>query len=135
MSDNTVWEFSTRNYRVALEIMPEDLDPADSFEFQEDIDAVRSGAVEWFQARVVVYGPDGEELGSDSLGGCAYATVREFYTSHRDRDPMNRNCSLMRVARGNVVLCHYFPGMVTEAVAAARAAIARRSSVYGATHA
>jgi hypothetical protein len=34
---------------------------------------------------------------------------------------MNRNCSIMRAARGgNVCICHYFPGMVAEAINAAR---------------
>ena len=57
----------------------------------------------------------------DGLGGCAYKTVREFYTSHRDADPMNQDCSAMRAARGsNVAICHYFPDMVSEAIADAR---------------
>lgn len=116
----TAWEFNTKRFRIALEIEPEDMDPADSFQFEDDIEAVRSGAVEWFQARVVVY-LDGREVGADSLGGCAYNSVREFYTSHRDSDPLNRNSSIMRAAKGsNVCLCHYFPGMVAEAVRLAR---------------
>ena len=104
----TVWEFRTPQFRVALEIWPEDMDPADSFEFQDDIDAVRNGAVEWFHAEVSVYyvEPNGSErrIGFDSLGGCAYNTVREFYTSHRDADPMNRNCSIMRAVKGNCII-------------------------------
>ena len=120
----TVWTFKTRNYTIALEILPEDLDPADSFEFPEDIKAVRNGNVEWFCACVSIYGPNGALLGRDYLGGCAYATVEEFYTSHRDRDPMNRNCSVMRAAQGdNVVICHYFPEMVRIAIIEARNAI------------
>jgi hypothetical protein len=136
MNSETVWTFKTANFTVALEVMPEDMDPADSFEFAEDIAAVRNGDVAWFQASVVVYGHDGEELGRDSLGGCAYANVRDFYTSHRDADPMNRNCSIMRAARGdNVVICDYFPSMVRAAITEARAAMARRSKVYGGSHA
>ncbi len=123
---DVVWSFETKRFRVALEIDPEDMNPADSFEFQEDIDAVRNGDVEWFQAAVVVYfkPDDGSrpiQIGFDTLGGCAYKTVREFYTSHRDPDPMNRNCSIMRAARGaNVVLCDYFPSMVRAAIEQAR---------------
>ena len=131
-----VWTHETARFLVALHIEPEMMDPAESFELEEDIEEVRSGRVEWFQARVIVYGPEGEELGSDSLGGCAYETVREFYTSHRDADPMNRNCSLMRAARGEkVCICHYFPSMVKEAIAAARETICRRRDVeYAGIH-
>lgn len=122
-SHKTFWEFRTAQFRVALEIEPEDMDPADSFEFQDDIDAVHNGEVEWFCARVAVY-KDGMDLGSDYLGACAYKTVSEFYTSHRDPDPMNRNCSIMRAKHEqNVSVCHYFPDMVRQAVQAARANI------------
>lgn len=116
----TVWSFTTENFEVRLCIEPEDTDPADSFEFAEDIKAVRDGTVEWFAATVEVL-KNGHVIGSDHLGCCAYKTVREFYESHRDKDPMNRNCSLMRAVRGsNVVICHYFPGMVYNAIADAR---------------
>lgn len=135
MNAETVWEFETANYRVALEIAPEDMDPAESFSEQEDIDSVRNGDVTWFCASVVVYGADGEELGRDSLGGCAYNSVEEFYTAHRDRDPMNRNCSVMRAARGsNVVICEYFSSMVREAIDSARRAMARRTAIYAVSH-
>lgn len=118
----TAWSFATKNFTTELRIYPEDMDPADSFEFPEDIAAVRNGDVEWFYAVVVVLDRDGREIGGDSLGGCAYRTVREFYSSHRSPDPMNRNCSIMRAARGrNVVIGHYFPDMVAQAIAAARA--------------
>lgn len=116
MQTETVWEFETVNYRIALELSPEETDPKDLFQFQEDIDAIHNGDVAWFAASVVVY-KKGHEIGRDALGGCAYKTAEEFYTSHRNRDPMNRNCSLMRAARGdNVVICHYFPDMVRLAI-------------------
>lgn len=118
----TVWEFKTARFTVALEIEPEDMDPADSFEREDDIEAVRSGAVEWFQARVAVY-LDGKLIGADSLGGCAYNTVREFYESHRDPNPQNRNCSIMRATRGEITICHYFPDMVSIAIGEARKAL------------
>ena len=82
MHYETAWEFRTKRFRVALEIEPEDMDPADSFQFADDIEAVRSGAVEWFQARVSVY-LDDTRIAWDCLGGCAYNSVRDFYTSHR----------------------------------------------------
>ena len=119
----TVWQFETQRFRIALEIESEDMDPADSFCFDEDIAAVRNGDVEWFCAIVAVY-LDGNRVAWDSLGGCAYRTIREFYTSHRDGDPMNRNCEAMRAKHGgNVCICHYFPDMVRQAVRDARKAL------------
>lgn len=119
----TVWEFNTARFRVALEIEPEYMDPADSFQFEQDIDAVRNGNVEWFCACVSVY-LDDKRIAWDSLGGCAYYTVREFYESHRDPDPMNRNCTQYRAVHGeNCVVCHYFPDLVRQAIAEARRAI------------
>lgn len=120
MYEETVWSFKTRNFTVELRISPEDMDPADSFQFDEDIEMVRSGAVEWFCARVVV-SKNGHEIGSDSLGGCAYRTIEEFYTSHRDPNPMHRNSTVFRAAHGqNAAICHYFPSMISEAIADAR---------------
>ena len=118
----TVWSFETANFLVSLEVSPEGSDPADSFQFEEDIEAVRSGEVEWFAALVRVQDTrTGVELGFDSLGGCAYRSVQEFMAGHRDPDPLNRNSSVMRAVRGqNVVVCHYFPSMVVEACAMAR---------------
>jgi hypothetical protein len=64
------------------------------------------------------------------VGFYAEPEDREFYTGHRDTDPMNRNCSIMRAARSeNVVICHYFPSMVQEAISAARTELARLKSV------
>lgn len=118
------WQFKTKRYAVKLRIEPETLDPRDCFEFKEHIRDVREGRVEWFCAIVEVW--HGRKLiGRDLLGACAYSDVHEFYTSHRDRDPMNRNSSIMRSARGdNVRICHYFPSMVREAINDARATLA-----------
>lgn len=124
------WEFHTRNISVYFETTPEDMDPADSFEFDEDVEAVRNGDVEWFCARVRITTAQGLELASDYLGGCAYKSVDEFINGHRDADPMNRNCSIMRAARGeNVVICHYFPGMIAEAAKEARKALRRLHTI------
>lgn len=137
--DNAAWKFETARFFVGFYAEPEETDPSDSFEFPEDIEAVHSGAVEWFCASVRVYlKPEADsdpsewsEISADYLGSCAYKSVREFYTSHRDPDPMNRNCSIMRAARGdNVVICHYFPSMVSEAVRNARLEMTRLQSVH-----
>lgn len=119
----TVWTFETANYKIALEIAPEEMDPADQFSEEADIEAIRCGRVAWFCARVSVY-KNGHRVGCDTLGGCAYYKVSDFYTDHRDSDPLNRNCSIMRKARGdNVSICHYFPSMISEAIADARKTI------------
>lgn len=114
-----MWEFHTRNFTVKAQIAPEDDSP--DFDDEETIEAISRGEIDWFMARVVVLSLYGDELGSDYLGGCAYKDAQEFFSSHRDPDPMNRNSSLMRNARGdNVVICHYFPSMVSEAIKDAR---------------
>lgn len=126
-----LWRFETANLTVLCEALPEDMDPADSFDMQEDIDAVRSGAVDWFCARVrILHNETGAELASEYLGCCAYTRAQDFVTGHREDGPLNRNSSLMRAARGaNVVICHYFPGMVAEACREARQNLAKLGAV------
>lgn len=126
----TVWSFETAHFTVKLQVCDETMDPADSFQFDEDIEMVRNGDVLWFGARCVVEF-DGVEVGDDFLGGCAYHDIDEFLSGHRDRDPMNRNCSVMRAQRGqNVVICHYFPGMVSAAIADARKTLAKARATH-----
>lgn len=122
----TMWEFETDRFHIVADIQPEEANPADSFDDAADIQAIRDGNVDWFCVRVRVLDRiTGNELGGDRLGGCAYTYVREFFTSHRDPDPLNRNCSIMRAARGdNVVICHYFPDMVLAAIREARKYVA-----------
>lgn len=122
----TVFVFETKRFQVRLEIERDrgyqyDGDDQDG----ETQAALDSGVYVAFDSRVIVE-LDGEEIGSDSLGGSVYNAkdVPDFWTAHRDRDPMNRNCSVMRAARGdNCAICHYFPDMVHNAIAEARAHI------------
>jgi hypothetical protein len=115
-----VWQFETAQFCIQLHIEPEDMDPADYIGEGEDlVNDIREGRCEWFQATVRVL-KNGHEIGRDHLGGCSYNSFREFYTSHREADEINRNCSLMRKARGDIVICHYFPSMVREAIEDAR---------------
>ncbi len=124
-NSEVVWQFHTRNLNVRLRITPEEMDPAACFCEQDDIDAVRSGAVHWFVAEVTVEFRDGTELGNDSLGGCAYRTIEGFYTAHRDPDPLNRNSSVMRAIRGErTIVSHYFPDMIRTAMSEARKRLA-----------
>ncbi len=125
--DDALWSFATTNFRIDCYAEPEEMDPADSFAFEDDIEAVRSGAVDWFGVAVIVTGPNGEQLGSDYLGGCAYTNAGDFVTGHREGGPENRNC-LATKAR-NVVICHYFPDMVRAAIAEARANFAKLGAV------
>jgi hypothetical protein len=127
MHYETIWEFRTRNFVVTFDVAPEETDPSDSFEFEDDIEMVRRGDVEWFQARVAVHllnteGERGNIVGADYLGGCAYKTFREFHESHW-RSPAECRNTLAQKAK-NIIICDYFPSMVHEAVAAARTKIA-----------
>jgi hypothetical protein len=84
---NALWSFETARFAVCFFADPEEMDPADSFAFPEDIEAVRSGAVDWFSAAVVVFLKDPadpeatfrwRQVGADYLGGCAYDSARSF---------------------------------------------------------
>jgi len=99
---DTIWSFQTARFRITCDVTPDDTNPADCFEFDEDIEAVRSGAVDWFVARLRVT-LDGVVIATDYLGACAYACASDF--AHKDRDG-------------------YFRGMVRSAVAEARRALA-----------
>ncbi len=120
-----VWEFRTKRFLVWLEIQLEegyryDGDDPDG-ETQEKLD---NGEYVAFESIVHVE-LDGEEIAWDALCGSVYAydEVSDFWTAHRDSDPMNRNCSIMRgkhPAGPNVSIAHYFPGMVAEAIKEAR---------------
>jgi hypothetical protein len=120
----TVWQFSTANFRVALEIAPEDMDPVDSFSEAEDVEAVRSGKWEWFCAKVAIYGPTGDELASDYLGACAYEQVSDFYEEHRKYATERRAAKAQGVCMGS-----YFPDMVRQAIAGARSEWQRQQSL------
>lgn len=137
ITDRAVWSFETKNFLVAFEPEPEDMDPGDCLDSPEDVEFARwtFDPAAWFCAVVTVYAKriDGSlaYLASDVLGGCSYRSFEEFVASHRDRDPMNRNCSIMRAARGeNVVMCDYFPSMVREAVRKTREELRRGCSIY-----
>lgn len=125
-----IYRFETSRFVVTLKAEPEDYPPEDSFQFQDDIDYANSGdPAAWFCAVCEVREKQsGAIIGRDVLGGCSYRSFEDFTESHRDPDPMNRNCTIMRAARGsNIVMCHYFPGMVSQAIDEARATIARLS--------
>ena len=127
MRKSLAWEFCTPRFRVALYIEQDhgyqyDGDDPDG-ETQAKLDSGEYVAVD----STVIVELDGIEIARDSLGGSVYAAdeVADFWTAHRDPNPMNRNCSIMRAAHGaNVSICHYFPDMVSVAIAAAREHVA-----------
>lgn len=98
-----IWSFQTARFRITCDVTPEDLDPAEQFDSEEDIEAIRSGAVDWFVARLRVT-LDGNEIATEYLGACAYRRAADF--AHKDRDG-------------------YFRDMVREACQQARRALAR----------
>jgi hypothetical protein len=90
--------------------------------------AINDGSYVMFDSTVRVL-LDGKEIGCDHLGSSVYDAddIADFWTSHRDKNPMNRNCSLMRAVRGqNVVICHELPSMVYEAIHMARQTLVER---------
>lgn len=127
-TSETVWRFKTRQFEVCLSIMP-------VYGYQYDGDdedgstqaMLDSGDYVAFDSSVSVIW-NGETIGADHLGSSVYAvaTISEFWTAHRDANPMARNCTIYRKAKGGhedarVCICHYFPGMVSEAIREARA--------------
>jgi hypothetical protein len=140
-SDAIIWQFHTARFRVVCHVDNDEINPADSFEFPDDIEFAREGGSHWFVAFVSVWYQEDENderltyLAHDCLGGCSYRSFDEFVSSHRDRDPMNRNCTIMRAdykartGSDNVSICHYFPSMVSEAITAARKAVERMHAI------
>lgn len=131
-----IWEFDTAKFRVVLTV--DDCPDAPEGMFGDaDADAhiregIESGRYVWFDATVTVY-CQGVKVGSDTLGACCYKSFDEFISSHRDKNPAHRNCSIMRASKGaNAVVCHYFPSMVASAIAEARKTIADMPRLRGA---
>jgi len=101
----TLWTFETARFCITCDVTPEDMDPADSFDDPESIEDIRSGALDWFTARVrVTLG--GLEMGTDYLGGCAYRRALDFVTGEDRngyfRDMVRRAVSEARRSLGNM---------------------------------
>lgn len=116
------WRFQSGRFTVTCTALEEDCPDLSWDDTGEAREGIESGEFVLFCAKVAVYF-DGNEVARDYLGNCIYRSFEEFTTSHRDPDPMNRNCSVMRAAKGRVTICHYFPDMVATAVAEARKAL------------
>lgn len=119
METTTLWQFNTRRFRVEL-TMELDQDTDLSWRTPEQAASDVENDVEYYQFACVVY-LDDREIACDTLGGSGYSNPLDFVREHRTADPLDRNCSIMRAARGeNVAICHYFPGMVGAAIHQAR---------------
>lgn len=122
----TMWTFKTARFAVHLQITEcmEEPDWLDGPEQDELLADIRSGAVTWFDSRVIVCVSDEiapRIIGFDTLGGSDYRNIEEFWTAHRTSDPDNRNTLAMKAR--NTSICHYFPDMVRNAVRAARVSL------------
>jgi hypothetical protein len=129
MSKTEMYRFETENFIVRATIQPDD-----DLDLSWDVDGetrakLKSGKFKVFGTIVTVSTRDGIVLGGDSLWALVYDDPRKFFTNHRDPDPMNRNCSLMRAARGHVSIRHHFPYMVSQAIKKARRTLATMPKV------
>jgi hypothetical protein len=118
-----MFRFETASFVVRATVQ-EDSDVDVSFdETSETRDKLNSGEWQAF-GTIVTVEHNGRVLGESSLWGSIYAKPAEFFDAHRAPDPMERNCSIMRAAKGRVAICHYFPDMVREAIGEARKTLA-----------
>ena len=126
MNSETVWEFNTARLSVKLNLTRDRRFRYDGTDDDGEIQAkLDRGDYIAFDSELVVE-LDGEEIAADYLGGSVYSwsNVHDFYTGHRDPDPMRRACSLNPRNIG-----HYFPDMVREACKEARAKLAKLGTI------
>jgi hypothetical protein len=114
----TIREFNTRNFRVIVDAVEEDL-PSDlswdeSGEVAEKLD---SGEFIRFCARArVIFKPTSTELGADYLGDCIYRSLEEF-ADHRQAAKQQRK---LRAKGSDALVGSYFADMIAQAIAEAR---------------
>jgi hypothetical protein len=140
-----IWRFETANFAVIAEAAPEETDPAGHFDDARDIEAIRSGDVAWFTARVrVVHLGTDIELGADYLGCCAYENPSDLFRNHargvarlrqlrgktdrasrRERKGLREILANNRQLKPPVTYCEYGPDMVREAISEARKTLAK----------
>jgi hypothetical protein len=115
MYTETAWSFETAQLRVELVVSE-----SQSYEVTEELK--ENPNLTAFDTCVrVIHKASGVELGTDSLCESIYEDPSEFWTAHRDPNPMARNCEAFRAAHGgNASVCHYFPQMVRMACVEAR---------------
>lgn len=142
-----VWRFETARFTIVGEVTDEEMSPEEQFSDRRDVEAIRNGEVQWFCARVRVL-LDGQEVGSDHLGGCAYHRPLDLFRDHArgierlrylrgrtDRKSKNERKRLREMVANNrllkppYIIGFYGPDMVREACRDARKTLARLGSV------
>ena len=111
----TMWTFSIGRFQVRAEIKPcygLDLSWDESGEVAEKLD---NGIFEAFDTRVTVY-LNGVKIGENWLCESIYENPEDFFTEHYGLAAKSR--------ADGVTYGAYFPGMVSEAIAEARAWLA-----------
>ena len=112
-----LWSFNTRRFTVELHAAPEtdaDLSWDETGETQANVESGLWACV-CFRVRVLYAG---RTIATDYLGDSIYADVHDFYRQHREGGDENRKVHGYRRKH-----CHYFPDMVRNAVAEARASL------------
>ena len=128
--NGVVWSFRTARFEVTLRIERDRHYQYDGDDPEGETQAkLKSGEYVAFNSFVDVE-LDGVTVGTSALYGSVYSAedYSAFWTDHRDADPMNRNCTIMRAAHPagpHVSICHYFPDMIAEAISEARANVGR----------
>lgn len=117
LKSETMWAFNTAHFRVVWSITPcYDLDLSWD-ESGEVAGQITRGELDAFDSAIKVYHrPTGLELGAAYLGQSIYANPAEF------RDHIGIKAKSRRDGRN---YGSYFPGMVREAIAEARATLAQ----------
>lgn len=111
----TMWQFSIGRFTVQADIQPcTDLDMSWD-ESGEATDNIASGLWDAFDTRVAVY-LNGVKIGEDWLCQSIYADPADFFTEHYGLAAKSRADGCNYGA--------YFPGMVSAAIAEARAWLA-----------
>lgn len=132
--NEAAWRFNTKRYTIVFVAAEEGQSPEEHFSDPQDVAFASNGDLaHWFSAGVAVYRDD-RLVAQTWLGGC-YNSIGEFCGGHRDPNPLNRNCSIMRRARRKarraaISICHYFPDLIREVLAEARAGEALATMTY-----
>ena len=117
---NQVWKFAIGRVKLTLEIEQEQNYQYDGDDKNgETQDKLDCGDYVAFTSIVRCY-IDNMEMGRDDLSGSVYEFGKEseFWTAHRTSSPEYRNTLAQKAQRR--VICHYFPGMISEAIRQAR---------------
>src|SRR5208337_935527 len=130
MQPTNIYTFATANFTVKVDALEDEYLDLSWDEGGAAAESLERGDSVAFCAYATVLDKDGRVLARDCLSGCIYGSLQEFATAHRDPDPLNRNSSIMRAAKGsNVCICHYFPDMVRGVCQEARETLRKHAAV------